>query len=83
MAHVNFLFLEHIAADRAIHGSSQPGFGPNPHSTRLSRVTEKLTRNQPKYGLNPPGRIIGLNGSDHRFEQVEPLIGPFPKFCWI
>ena len=47
---------------RAIHGSSQPEFGPNPHSTRLGRFTEKLTRNQPKYGLDPPGRIIGLAG---------------------
>ena len=69
--------IRSIVISKAVHGSSQPGFGPNPHSTRLDRVTEKKTRNQLKNGLNPPGRIIGLNGSDHRFERVGPLIGPF------
>ena len=68
---------EKATGARAVHGSSQPGFGPNPHSTRLDRVTEKRTRNQLKNGLNPPGRIIGLNWSNHRFERVGPLIGPF------
>ena len=62
---------------KAVHRSSQPEFGPNPQSTRLGRVTEKRTRNQLKYGLNLLGRIIGLNGLDHRFERVGPLIGPF------
>ena len=61
---------------RIVHESSQPGFGPNPHSTRLGRVTEKKTRNQLKYGLNPPGRIIGLNGLDL-------LLGLSCKFYWI
>ena len=50
------------AGARVVHGLSQPGFGPNPHSTRLGGVTEKRTRNQSKYGLNPSGQIIGSNG---------------------
>ena len=61
---------------KAVHRSNQPAFGPNPQSTRLGRVTEKRTRNQLKYGLNPPGRIIGLNGLDL-------LLGLFCKFYWI
>ena len=51
-----------IVMCRAVHESSHPGFGPNPHLTRLGRVTEKLTRNQLTYGLDPSGRIIGLAG---------------------
>ena len=64
-----------IVMCRAVHESSHPGFGPNPHLTRLGRVTEKLIRNQLTYGLDPSGRIISLNGSDHRFGGLNLLLG--------
>ena len=66
--------------NRAFHESSQPRFGPNLHSTQLSRVTEKMTYNQPKYGLDLLGRIIGWNGSDHQFGGLDLLLGIFVNF---
>ena len=58
---------EKATGARAVHGSSQPGFGPNPHSTRLDRVTEKKDPQSIEKWVKPAR-------SDHRFERVESSV---------
>ena len=61
-------------------GSGQPRFGPNPHSTWLDQVTEKLTRTHPKYESDPPSRVIGWGGSDSTVWRVWPHWTKFVDF---
>ena len=49
---------------RAVHGSGQVGFGPDPDSTRLNRVTKIATRNRPDIWGRPDGSGHQLIGSD-------------------
>ena len=49
---------------RAVHGSGQVGFGPNPDSTRLNRVIKITTRNRPDIWDRPGGSGHQLIGSD-------------------
>ena len=49
---------------RAVHGSGQVRFGPDPDSTRLNRVTKIATRNRPDIWGRPGGSGHQLIGSD-------------------
>ena len=55
-----FFFL----LSRAVHESGQVGFGPDPDSTRLNRVTKITTRNRPDIWDRPGGSGHQLIGSD-------------------
>ena len=51
---------------RAVHGSGQVGFGPDPNSTRLNRVTKIATCNRPDIWGRPSDsghQLIGLDWS--------------------
>ena len=45
-----------MISSRGVHESVQVGFVPNPDSTQMRRVDEKLTRNR-------PGDLVGFFGS--------------------
>ena len=49
---------------RAVHGSGQVGFGPDPDSTRLNRVTKIATRNRSDIWGRPSDSGHQLIGSD-------------------
>ena len=51
------------AMGRAVHGSGQVGFEPDPDSTRLDRVTKIATRNWPNIWVRPDGSGHQLIGS--------------------
>ena len=65
--HVNNLYMSTTRTDpttRAVHGLGQVGFGPDPDSTRLNRVTKITTRNRPDIWGRPSGSGHQLIGSD-------------------
>ena len=49
---------------RAVHGSGQVGFGPDPDSTRLNRVIKITTHNRSDIWDRPDGSGHQLIGSD-------------------
>ena len=50
--------------DRAVHRSGQVGFGPDPDSTQLNRVTKIATRNRPNIWGRPGSSGHQVIGSD-------------------
>ena len=52
------------STSRAVHGLGQVGFGPDPDSTRLNRVTKIATCNRPDIWGRPSGSGHQLIGSD-------------------
>ena len=55
---------------RAVHGSDQVGFGPDPDSTRLGRVTKNVTHNRSNIWIRPGSSGHRLNRSDLSVRQV-------------
>ena len=56
--------LLRMVVDKAVHRSGQVGFGPDPDSTRLNRVTKIATRNQLNIWGRPGGSGHQVIGSD-------------------